>query len=70
MPEIVLTTLNAKFIHAAFGLRYLMANLAEFRGRACIVEFDITQRATDIAEALLARDPKIIGMESTFGMPR
>ena len=25
MPDIVLTTLNAKFIHAAFGLRYLMA---------------------------------------------
>jgi hypothetical protein len=27
MPDIVLTTLNAKFIHAAFGLRYLFANL-------------------------------------------
>jgi radical SAM superfamily enzyme YgiQ (UPF0313 family) len=62
MPEIVLTTLNAKFIHAAFGLRYLMANLGELRERACIVEFDISQRATDIAEALLAREPKIIGI--------
>ena len=27
MPEIVLTTLNAKFNHAAFGLRHLFANL-------------------------------------------
>src|SRR5688572_2175612 len=29
--------------------------------RACIVEFDIHQRPSDIAEVLLARDPKIIG---------
>ena len=27
MPDIVLATLNAKYIHASFGLRYLMANL-------------------------------------------
>jgi hypothetical protein len=25
--DVVLTTLNAKYAHAAFGLRYLMANL-------------------------------------------
>ena len=31
MPEIVLATLNAKFIHAAFGLRYLFANLGELQ---------------------------------------
>lgn len=62
MPDIVLTTLNAKFIHAAFGLRYLMANLAELRERACILEFDISQRAIDISETILARDPKIIGI--------
>ena len=29
MPDIVLSTLNAKFIHAAFGLRYLFANLGD-----------------------------------------
>ena len=61
MPEIILTTLNAKFIHAAFGLRYLFANLGELKSRACIAEFDINQRPLDIAEVLLARDPKIIG---------
>ena len=27
MPDIVLSTLNAKYIHAAFGLRYLLANM-------------------------------------------
>ncbi len=61
MADIVLTTLNAKYIHAAFGLRYLFANLAELQPRALIAEFDINQRALDIAEALLAREPKIIG---------
>jgi radical SAM superfamily enzyme YgiQ (UPF0313 family) len=62
MPDIVLTTLNAKYIHAAFGLRYLLANLGPFRARAGILEFDIHQRPVDVAEALLARDPKIIGL--------
>lgn len=61
MPDIVLTTLNAKYIHAAFGLRYLMANLGELQTRACLVEFDINQRTLDIAEVLLARAPRIIG---------
>ena len=62
MPEIVLSTLNAKYIHAAFGLRYLMANLGELRPRACIAEFDINQRPLDIAEALLEHNPKIVGL--------
>ncbi len=62
MPDIVLATLNAKFIHAAFGLRYLFANLGELQPRAVIAEFDINQRPLDIAEALLAREPKIIGL--------
>ena len=61
MPDIVLTTLNAKYIHAAFGLRYLMANLGDLQPRACIAEFDINQRPLDIAEVLLAREPRIIG---------
>jgi radical SAM superfamily enzyme YgiQ (UPF0313 family) len=62
MPDIVLATLNAKFIHAAFGLRYLFANLGELQPRAVVAEFDINQRPLDIAEALLARQPKIVGL--------
>lgn len=61
MTEILLTTLNAKYIHAAFGLRYLMANLGALHPSACLVEFDINQRPLDIAEVLLSRNPKIIG---------
>ncbi len=61
MPDILLTTLNAKYIHAAFGLRYLLANLGELKARAGIAEFDINQRPLDVAEQILARNPRIIG---------
>lgn len=61
MADIILTTLNAKYIHAAFGLRYLLANMGGLQSRTCLVEFDINQRALDVAEVLLARQPKIIG---------
>jgi radical SAM superfamily enzyme YgiQ (UPF0313 family) len=62
MPDIVLATLNAKYIHASFGLRYLLANLGCLRERACLLEFDINQRPLEIVEALLARSPRIIGL--------
>jgi len=62
MPDIVLTTLNAKYIHAAFGLRYLFANLGPLRQHARILEFDVNQRPVDVAELLLAQHPKIIGL--------
>jgi radical SAM superfamily enzyme YgiQ (UPF0313 family) len=59
--DIVLTTLNARYMHTAFGLRYLYANLGELQPRACIEEFTIHQRPVDIAEKLLKYHPKIIG---------
>jgi radical SAM superfamily enzyme YgiQ (UPF0313 family) len=62
MPDIVLTTLNAKYPHASFGLRYLMANLGEMGGRAEMLEFDINQRSTDVVESIVARSPAIVGM--------
>jgi hypothetical protein len=42
--NIVLTTLNARYMHSAFGLRYLYANLGELQAQAQIVEFTISQR--------------------------
>jgi radical SAM superfamily enzyme YgiQ (UPF0313 family) len=62
VPDIVLTTLNSKYIHTAFGLRYLLANLGNLRSVASIREFDINQRPVDIAETLLAENPTIIGI--------
>src|SRR2546423_5012695 len=62
VPDIVLTTLNAKYVHASFGLRYLLANLGELQSRAALLEFDINQRTTDVLEAILHQDPKIVGV--------
>src|SRR2546423_14142481 len=62
MAEIILTTLNAKYAHCAFGLRYLMANLGDLQPRAKILEFDITQRIVDIAERILREEPHIVGL--------
>lgn len=62
MPDIVLTTQNAKWIHASFGLRYLRANLGELRERSVLREFEISQRPGDVAEAILAEQPRIVGL--------
>lgn len=60
--DIVLATLNARYIHAAFGLRYLLANLGDLQNRATLLEFDLTVRPLDAAEAILARAPRIVGL--------
>ncbi len=60
--DILLATLNAKYAHASFGLRYLMANLGDLRSRAALLEFDISQRPLDMVEAILAREPKVVGL--------
>lgn len=62
MAEIVLTTLNAKYVHTSFGLRYLFANLGDFQAKAEILEFTINLRTVDMAEQILERDPTIVGL--------
>ncbi|MFT5274793.1 MAG: hypothetical protein ACI9J2_001323 [Saprospiraceae bacterium] len=62
MHDIVLATLNARYIHASFGLRYLKANLKELEAKTALLEFTIDQRPLDIAEQLLAHSPRIIGL--------
>jgi radical SAM superfamily enzyme YgiQ (UPF0313 family) len=63
MSDIVLSTLNAKYPHASFALRYLMANLGDdLFERAQILEFDINQRSADVVEQILARSPRIVGL--------
>lgn len=60
--DIVLATINARYIHTAFGLRYLKANLNEYETNSCILEFTLEQRPIDIAERILSLKPKIIGL--------
>jgi hypothetical protein len=61
MPEILLATLNAKFIHASMGLRCLLANLDRhgspgLRARAGLREYVIEQRPVDVVADLLGSD--------------
>ena len=56
--RIVLATLNAKYIHASLGLRYLMANMARHGGAdlgaiTSLQEFTIQRPAQQIVDALL-----------------
>ncbi len=62
MADIVLATLNAKWIHASFGLRCLRANLGELRERSTIVEGVIAERPLDFVERILAHGPRIVGL--------
>lgn len=62
MTTILLTTLNSSYQHAAFGLRYLRANLGELREQSKILEFTTDRSARDVAEALLSHSPQVIGL--------
>ena len=62
MPSIVLATLNAKYPHCAFGLRYLLANMGELRDETALLEFTINQQTLEILDAILAQRPRIVGL--------
>lgn len=61
MARIVLSTLNAKFIHASVGLRYLYANMAELQGETAILEYEASQPAREVVESILELAPSIVG---------
>ena len=57
-PCIVLTTLNARYIHASLGLRYLLANLdrhggAGLRAQALLREYTINRAPAEVVADLL-----------------
>ncbi len=61
--DIILSTINARYSHTSFGLRYLYANLpANLQSMAEIVEFNLGEAIDVIAEKLLNKSPKIIGL--------
>ena len=59
--KIILSTLNARYIHSSFGLRYLFANLGELQQQAEIIEFIIKTPTHEIVENILKHDPEIVG---------
>ncbi len=61
MSDIILSTLNARYIHSAMGLRYLKANMNELEDETHILEFILDTRPIDIIEKILAHKPIIVG---------
>ena len=61
MPRIVLATLNARYTHASLGLRYLLANMGALKDDTHLAEFTIRRPPQEIADELLALNPRIIG---------
>ncbi|MBF0323062.1 MAG: cobalamin B12-binding domain-containing protein, partial [Magnetococcales bacterium] len=62
MVDILLTTIHARYRHTAYGLRCLHANLGDLAHRAAILEFDLERTPTEMAEAILARQPRMVGI--------
>jgi radical SAM superfamily enzyme YgiQ (UPF0313 family) len=62
LPDIVLTTINARYTHASLGLRYLQANLGDLRERSTILEFVLGARTEDMLERILAASARIVGI--------
>ena len=62
MPEIVLTTFNARYHHSAFGLRSLRANLGELRDQSVILEFGLSDNPLEVMDRILAHNPRIVGV--------
>ncbi len=58
---IVLCTLNAKYIHASLGLRYLLANMGDLQSQTVLREFTIARKPQELADELLALQPRVIG---------
>jgi radical SAM superfamily enzyme YgiQ (UPF0313 family) len=61
MTPIALVTLNSTYQHAAFGLRYLHANLKEYQSQCQIFEYTIHRSAQEIVDQLASHSPKIVG---------
>ena len=62
MADIVIATINARYSHASFGLRYLLANMGDLQERTRMLEFDLKTSVCVIADTLLAEHPRILGL--------
>lgn len=62
MNSIILAAINARYTHSSFGLRYIYANLKELQARTEIHEFIKKEDVKVIAEKILLRNPRIVGI--------
>jgi radical SAM superfamily enzyme YgiQ (UPF0313 family) len=61
MADIVLATINAKWIHPSLALRLLKVNLGEYESRCEIVELTLHQSLEEKRSILAGFRPKILG---------
>ena len=72
-PSIILCTLNAKYIHASLGLRYLLANMPrhasdELAKRTRLLEFTLSKKTNDMVTEILAQlGPMQLGQTQVIG---
>ena len=59
--DIVLVGLNAKYIHASLGIRYLYANLGPLQERARLLESTLKEPTRDLTERILTWRPRVVG---------
>lgn len=60
--DILLATINAKWIHPSLALRLLKANLGRLENRAEIIEFAQRQPLAEKTEPILKAAPRILGL--------
>ena len=60
--NIVLATINAKWIHPSIALRLLKSNLGNLENRCRILEFALRQMEPEIIDLILASKPWILGL--------
>lgn len=59
--KLVLTALNAKYVHTNLAVRYLREYTKDLDYECSIKEFSINDRLENILEALIAENPEVIG---------
>jgi radical SAM superfamily enzyme YgiQ (UPF0313 family) len=62
MAEIVLATINAKWIHPSLALRLLQANLGALAERSAILEFALRQPLEEKVSAIIAERPRVLAL--------
>jgi len=62
VKDIVLTTINAKWIHPSLALRLLKANLGDLEEKCEIIDFNLRQPLGEKITPLLAAHPRILGI--------
>jgi radical SAM superfamily enzyme YgiQ (UPF0313 family) len=62
VKKIILSTINAKWIHPSLALRLLKANLGSLEDSCEIIEFNLRQPLAEIVGALLSAAARILGI--------